>query len=995
MAVGPGMRATHNCAMQHTRTSLEEQLRQADTVVQRLVPLTDVALEASPAMHEHLAAAWAEQIQTLVALERFTEAHAAADAWLAHLGDTSGERALVDVARWPQVAQAHCEKAQALSAGGQTDTALEVLDSLQQRFAQTESLAVREWLAGAGLAEVQLRGRQGATFARVDMVRRAHQLAQTYGDDDWPATQVVVAQLRLTKGRLLAALDYAEEALKEWTALWHFASGSQHDRVREIAADAKLECGRTLTGQERWSEALASHTDLINSLASTRHPGSRDTLALALLDRLGWWRDGHLPVPPGSTSGQQISAACEAMRKTLEEGPPSLLVDRSLSRCLSMYAEVLRERAEDVEEEQETEESGKGAESSEALQAQAQVVAQTLWSRYAGHADAIVRRTALNGWMDAIEYSEFGSDASVQAYRAIIAQRGEETNELLQGPLVEVWSRLADAQHVMGAYGDAQTTLQAMQGRFVGVADAEVRRRLGHLTVKQARWLVDDQQRFDEALALLAGLPEGADAHEGDRWMAILRLDAVAHLWSLQTPPAHPHQSGEDDAGEAVVVGVLTASEMAYARTVGAMVERFSQDTDSVIRRLVADRLYSLAVHQRERLHFEAARDSYQQYLNRFSDDTDPEIEHDKARVYLNLAYLLMMLMQHDAEALVVYDALLTGFGQRADPRYRELLAKAAASRLTCLNRLQRQGVEVSYGEDVEDLPLEKRDALQSLLNEARALYEAKQHRPAIGVYDRLLDAHGESTHPELRRLCLDAMVNKGYCLGQLGQREKALAVNNDIIARYGHEANTTAEKDVALAYANKAVQLDRLGRHDEELATYDEIIVRWSASSVSYLRMRVAYALYAKGLTLAERDSAVAEGLYREVIDRYLRAPQADVRLQAAKAVVDLGALLRKAGRPTEAVAACEAPLASLAQESASDIVAQVEKIRVQIARGYREADQHEEAVAAYRVLLDAPPKTLSKSTLTELRREYASLNAGRSWFEKMEHWLTRLLNP
>lgn len=901
-------------------------------------------------MHEQLAAAWANEIQALVALKRFNEAQAAANAWLAQLGDTSDESALVDVARWPQVAQAHCEKAQALLAGGQNDAALEVLDTLQQRFAHPESLAVREWLAGAGLAEVQLRGRQGTAFARVDMVRRAHQLAQTYGDDDWPATRVVVAQLRLTQERLLAVLDCAEEALKEWTALWHFASTSQHDRVREIAADAKLECGRTLAGQARWADALASHTDLINSLGSTRHPGSRDTLALALLDRLGWWRDGHLPVPPDSTSGQQIS---EAMRKTLEEGPPSLLVDRSLSRCLSIYAEVLRERAEDMDEEQETEKGGKGAES-----------------------------------------SEFGSHASVQAYRATIAQREEETNDLLQGPLVEVWSRLADAQHAMGAYDDAQATLQTMQARFVEAADAEVRRRLGHLTVKQARWLVDDLHRFDEALALLAGLPEGSDAHDGDRWLAALRLDAVAHLWSLQTPPAHPHQSGEDGAGEAVVVGALTASEMTYARTVGAMVERFSQDTESVIRRLVADRLYSLAVHQRERLHFEAARASYQQYLDRFSDDTDPEIEHDKARVYLNLAYLLMMLMQRDAEALVVYDTLLTSFGQRADPRYRELLAKAAASRLTCLNRLQRQGVEVSYGEDVEDLPLEKRDALQSLLNEARALYEAKQHRPAIGVYDRLLDAHGESTHPELRRMCLDAMVNKGYCLGQLGQREKALAVNNEIIARYGHEANTSVEKDVALAFSNKAVQLDRLGRDDEEVATYDEIIRRWGDSSVHYLRMRVASALHNKALTIAERDPAGAEELYRRVINDYLDAPEADIRLRAAKSVSDLGGLLRKTGRPAHAAAACEAPLAMLARESVADIVVQVEKIRVQIARGYREAGQTEAAKAAYSALLDAQPKTLSESTLTALRREYASLNSGRSWFEKIEHWLTRLLN-
>ena len=58
---------------------------------------------------------------------------------------------------------------------------------------------------------------------------------------------------------------------------------------------------------------------------------------------------------------------------------------------------------------------------------------------------------------------------------------------------------------------------------------------------------------------------------------------------------------------------------------------------------------------------------------------------------------------------LVAYDALIARFANATSADMRDTLAKAAASRLTCLNRLQRQGVAVDYGAQYEDLSLAER----------------------------------------------------------------------------------------------------------------------------------------------------------------------------------------------------------------------------------------------------------------------------------------------
>ena len=364
--------------------------------------------------------------------------------------------------------------------------------------------------------------------------------------------------------------------------------------------------------------------------------------------------------------------------------------------------------------------------------------------------------------------------------------------------------------------------------------------------------------------------------------------------------------------------------------------------------------------------------ETYQTALQKFAGDPGEALAQNVAGCYLNLAYVQMQLLRRNAEALKTYDALIAHFGSSTRPIARDTVARANASRLTCLNRLQSQGVEVNYGDQYEVMTAEQLKALRRLQDEGTKLQKAEQYREAIASYDQIIEPHLQSLHPELRALCLDALVNKGFCLGRLGQREAALAVNDEVIERYSGDMNLSFEKDVALALANKAVQLDKLGRPDEEIAVYDEIIRRWRGNSLSYLRMRVARAMWSKAFTLAERDVQAAEALYRQTIDRYLPATEPEVRLEAAKACVSLGSLLRKQGRYEEATAGLEMQLQTLDKDNAPGFAEQVNWLRLQLARNYGKTGQSEPQLAMYQRLLALPEGELNSQQLKAAQEEY-----------------------
>ncbi len=914
----------------------EAALADADAVIARLLPLTDPSDVASMPLQEHLASAWFNRIEALRLLDRSADIPAVADALCAHFEPGANDIVAPVMAQptaWPWVARALCEKAMALGGLDQRDGALTLLHDLQQRFRNAQSPAVREWVAVAGLEEAMLRASAGATFALVDMVRHCQDLIDRFGHDDWPATRVTVARTRAWQARLLSQLGYHDEALARYTALHGDLLGSAEPALKEQGADALHAKARLLDRLDRRDEASAALQALVQACADAVHPGLRQTLALAQADQL-LHRQRERPGGADDADAHVIDA-CDALLASHEDSTDTIVL-RCVNQAMRLKADLLRTR-----------DGGFGSTTT------ADALTDRQWARYADHPDAQVQREVVLAMLDKLS-SLRDPDQRLAGCRSLIARFGDSRSDLLQAALAH--ARLLEAR------------------AFCSL------------------------DRDEEALAALDALPEllhsagtADSAHtlpDGLREALARAMDLRADIWNERPPAAHPRQSGRGDDGAPIEVAV-TQAEVRYAEAVEALCARFSADPLPHVRAIVANALYALAVNWRERLHFAQAVDAYAVYLRSFAADTSPSIEALTAKAWLNQGYVFMMLMDREADALIAYDALIARFANATSADMRDTLAKAAASRLTCLNRLQRQGVAVDYGAQYEDLSLAQRDAISATIERGRVLAVAGRHREAIACYDEVLEVHLASLHPELRRQCLDAMVRKGYSLGQLAQREAALAVNDEIIARYGDDLSTTVEKDVALAMSNRAVQLDRLGRHDEEVQTYDRIIARWHASTVAYLRQRVASARYCKAITIADTDLEGALSLYEEVMRTSLHAPEAAIRLEAAKSAVNRSIRLRRAGRYDEAVACAEALVQACGTEIDADIAAQVVKVRIGLARAYGESGQTARQLETIESLMALPGAALTEVQRNELSAEYRQAKPAATAIGKAAHAL------
>ncbi|WP_175927499.1 hypothetical protein [Burkholderia cepacia] len=945
--------------MRLTESNTEKALADADAVRVRLLQAAPQVAAAPVELREHLAAAWFRKMEALETLGRHADTVAEVDTFDRYFdrGTATPEAA------WPWLAQAACRKVVALALQRELADALEIAEAVQARFEHTRALAVREWLAFAGMEEIKIRTAMGGTFARVDMVRRAHHLIERFGTDDWPATRVLVGRIRLQQARLLGALDYHADALKAYAMLHTDLTGADDPALQEVAADALHERSRLCNTLDRDEEARADRQALIARYADSMHPGIRHTLALARFDALEW---AETAAGKAGNDAEHLATwidACDALIANHADSDDASVLEL-VNIALRRKARALRRRAEAADDEGDLD--------------RADEVADAQWTRYRDHPDAEVQGVLIDAMLErfeAVEGPQRALDGAEQLLRHLRRDGSmpAASPQLIRILLLKSWA--------LRALGHLEQALDALPLPPAGAEPGTTDPTLAALRIRvqvQRGHLLRQMKRPDEALrALEPACLEGAAAPEDFGSNALLRrtvaraMDLRIDILADAVPPKAEGASPEKALPE--------PAEHAYARAVHALDERFHADTDGSIRSLVADALYLLACHQRERLWLDEAIASYDLLLDRFAADTEPAIEPRVASAYLNKAYLLLNELDRPGDALPLYDALMARFASATDSRLRDTLAKGAASRLTCINRLRDGGASVDYGDQYEDLTPEQRGAISDTLDRADGLRDEEKYRDAIALYDQMLTQHVESLHPELRRQCRKAMTNKAFCLARLSQREASLAVNDEVIARYGDDLSTTAEKDVALAMSNRAIDLNRLGRHDEELQTHTQIIERWRHADVAYLRLRVAAAMYGKAFTLADRDPGAAEAGYREVLNLHLGAGEANVRLQAAMSAVGLGILLRKLGRHADALHPCERLLQACGDETDAQIKAQLTRARISLARSYAPAGEPDKAEAMYRELLALPPQQLSDAQRTELTNELRALAGGR----------------
>ncbi|MFT3756756.1 MAG: hypothetical protein QM769_12610 [Pseudoxanthomonas sp.] len=893
---------------------------------------------------EHLAAAWFRCIDALQQLKCPEEALAEADALLAHfLADPEprdeADSDALQVATWRT--RALCLRADQQLAIGDWRAALDSLKEAGAGQADTTFTPLREWRLAAGLREAQLQARQNDAFAKVDAARRCGELAARYGNDDCAPIRARAAKAQLLQASLLEQLDHDREALDLLARLHASHRHSETPALIEAAADALHQRARLLAAHDRINEARECLDCLLAEFGASRDVGIRQTLALARMDGLRW--------QPAVDAAARI-ADCDALLHE-HAGDTHPLIRSITLDAAKLKARALRETDDATAADALGDAQWRQRDPDDAPQVNRVLLANRLEQIAAWDEPERIRPAA----REVQAFAESLDDAGVQ-------------DSLAHAARLEALAAYAA--------GDDEATLEALY---------EQRRRSGSSRSNEARFELASGERLrmrsllrlgreEEAKAGLDRLVEGISATDAQplrRISANAMNEVAAHEASACPPPVIP-----DDSGQTPKTPATNAALQRYADAVAALARRHGDDPDPEIGGIVSQALYELAVRQRKWNHLDAAAQTYREAIAGYGQNPAPAIEATLASCHLNLGYLLLILQDRPAEALEVYDALFQRFGNATNPEMRDTLSKAASSRLKCLNHLQRQQGDVDYGTQYEQLPLDVRDALLATLDRGRAAADQGAHDQSLACYDEVLDAHRESLHPELRRLCVDALVNKGYSLSQSLRREQALVAYDEAITRYGHDLSMETEENVALAMSNKASVLDALERHDEEIAVYDAIISRWSESDVSNLRRRVANAMFAKAVTVAETDSEAALQLYGEVIDHYLAAPEAAVRLRAAQAAVNAALKLRSLGRMRDAIATCDRFLDACADDESPDIAAQVTKARIAIARSLDASSERARKLQAYRDLLTLPLGKLSDQQRRDLLDEFTRLH-------------------
>lgn len=832
-------------AAQHAQAA-QATIAEADQVIDRLHAATD------PSLEEHLYEAWLRKGEALAQLGRHSERVALCDALLAHADAAPAGRA-----RW--IAQALNCKGLAWRALGKAQPEIEAYEEVQRRFAEADTPALRSWVANAALQRALVAGTLGGAFAKVDMVRSCEDIARRFAGDTPEATRETVARARIWRADLLAELDYPNESREAFEAVWRDSAHAPEASVAARVGHARIaQAARLAEAGQRVEAAIPMLEGVLAAYAGDPREALREVHARAGFLRADMFDDAREP--------ERALAACDEVLAAhgVDEFPG---VARHACRVMVLKAHVLR-----------------GLDQYDELaDARAALVA-----RYRTHTDPDIEAEVVAA-MCRLALDAETPEETLALCDALDARFGDAPAARVRLWVARAGMARAHALRNLGRPGDALAVYAAVQERFGGASEPadgadldpnpDIALVVAHATAGRARTLAQ-LDRPQEALALYQALVAAIEPDAS----AALREEAInAQLQCLE------------------LLDETSATPEAHAALLDDLVARVGPpagaDDPQELRLRVADALYAHAVDLREADAFDAALAAYDRLLALTAGAQEGALGMTVASALLNKGYLLLMLMERPADALVVYDEILARFRNVTSQRMRDVLAKAGASRLTCLNTLKTLTGE-EHDRDFPDLPVAQRDAVRDTITRGSECAEAGQVREGIALFDEVLHAHAEAAHPELRYQCARALANKVYWLLQLGQLERVIAAADLMDARYGEELSMSVQEHVARCLEHKCTALDKLGRHDEELRLYDDIFARWATSDVTDLRLCVARALYCRGITQRQAgDAPAALNSYELVIGRDLHAREVALQLWVAKAMVNKASLLRERG--------------------------------------------------------------------------------------------------
>ena len=403
------------------------------------------------------------------------------------------------------------------------------------------------------------------------------------------------------------------------------------------------------------------------------------------------------------------------------------------------------------------------------------------------------------------------------------------------------------------------------------------------------------------------------------------------------------------------VAGIDPGYALALASTFrgGRMRERLLQKANTAASQLIAASEYQAVIR------------SMQLPPTRPADVTDDQMALDNEPQSELSAKLQtgqdLMTEGRNAEAIVVFDGVLSRWGQASDLALRESIALALDNKGFCLGQLGRVDEAIAVYDSVlsrfdaaRELTL-RRHVAQALYNKGVALGQLGRTEEEIAVYDSVLSRFGEASEVGLREQVANALVNKGVTLGQLGRSEEGIAVYDSVLSLFGEASEPALQEQIARALVNTGNALGRLGQSEKAVAVYDSVLSQFGTARELPLREQVAFALVNKGVTLGQLgQSEKAVAVYDSVFSRFGTALELPFREQVANALVNKGVTLSLLGRSEDAIAVFDSMLSRFGEARELGLREQVANALVNKGVTLGQLGRIEEAIAVYDSVLN-----------------------------------------
>jgi tetratricopeptide (TPR) repeat protein len=276
--------------------------------------------------------------------------------------------------------------------------------------------------------------------------------------------------------------------------------------------------------------------------------------------------------------------------------------------------------------------------------------------------------------------------------------------------------------------------------------------------------------------------------------------------------------------------------------------------------------------------------------LQRLSTSSKP-VERLAGATALFYKALALSEQGRSAEAIQVYDGLLSAFADESEAAFQEMIAGALFNRGNMLMELGKPDDALSTYETVvsrfgvSDIrPIREKVAL-ALYNSAKILErDTARIKESIRAYDQIGERFRASPQGYPRKIAAQALVNKGILLGSC---EAAVQVYDEVIELFGASSEDDIREQVKKALINKGRVLMIAGRTNEALGAFEAVLAFPHMSEAS----AELWAMFWKTEVLS---SLGREREVPEVCDKLIASIDPTTELSLREAGVT--ALLRKA---------------------------------------------------------------------------------------------------